>query len=209
MLWHDGNPNAVANCITLARENARSVREQISGEMWEAINKLFLLVRGANRRAVSRGAARVLRGAPQRRAPLPGLGGRHDDARRPVRVHPARPPARAGGEDGPDRGLALPDRGRARPRRSGARPAADRAARVVQRLRGVREAPRDAVRADPDRRGADPLGRLPARRAATASRAASTPSRGSRATRARRTGSSGGWSPRSSTARSATSPARP
>ncbi len=55
VLWHEGNPNAVANCITLARENARSVREQISGEMWEAINKLFLLVRGANRRAVSRG----------------------------------------------------------------------------------------------------------------------------------------------------------
>lgn len=55
VLWHDANPNAVVNCVTLARENARSVREQISGEMWEAINKLFLLVRGANRRAVSRG----------------------------------------------------------------------------------------------------------------------------------------------------------
>ena len=54
-MWHTGNPNAVANCVTLARENARSVREQISGEMWEAINKLFLLVRSANRRAVSRG----------------------------------------------------------------------------------------------------------------------------------------------------------
>jgi uncharacterized alpha-E superfamily protein len=55
VLWHDGNPNAVVNCITLARENARSVREQISSEMWEAINKLFLLVHGANRAAVSRG----------------------------------------------------------------------------------------------------------------------------------------------------------
>ena len=55
VLWHAGNPNALANCVTLARENARSVREQISGEMWEAINKLFLLVRGANHRAVSRG----------------------------------------------------------------------------------------------------------------------------------------------------------
>src|SRR5512134_4071069 len=41
LLWHDGNPNAVANCITIARENARSVREQISGEMWEAINSLI------------------------------------------------------------------------------------------------------------------------------------------------------------------------
>ncbi len=55
VLWHNGNPNAVSNCITLARENARSVREQISGEMWEAINNLFLLVRRANRRTVSRG----------------------------------------------------------------------------------------------------------------------------------------------------------
>ena len=55
VLWHDGNPNAVANCVMLARENARSVREQISGEMWEAINRLFLLVRGANRSVVSRG----------------------------------------------------------------------------------------------------------------------------------------------------------
>ena len=55
LLWHDGNPNAVAGCITTARENARSVREQISGEMWEAINGLFLLVGRANRRAVTRG----------------------------------------------------------------------------------------------------------------------------------------------------------
>jgi uncharacterized alpha-E superfamily protein len=55
LLWHDGNPNAVASCITTARENARSVREQISGEMWEAINGLFLLVGRANRRAVTRG----------------------------------------------------------------------------------------------------------------------------------------------------------
>jgi len=55
VLWHDGNPSAVASCITLARENARSVREQISGEMWEAINGLFLLLGRANRRAAVRG----------------------------------------------------------------------------------------------------------------------------------------------------------
>ena len=55
VLWHEDNPNAVASCVTLARENARSVREQISGEMWEAINRMFLVVRGANRRALSRG----------------------------------------------------------------------------------------------------------------------------------------------------------
>ncbi len=55
VLWHDGNPSAVAGCVTLARENARSVREQISGEMWEAINGLFLVVGRANRRAAVRG----------------------------------------------------------------------------------------------------------------------------------------------------------
>jgi uncharacterized alpha-E superfamily protein len=55
LLWHDGNPSAVVGCITTARENARSVREQISGEMWQAINGLFLLVGRTNRRAASRG----------------------------------------------------------------------------------------------------------------------------------------------------------
>ena len=165
VLWHDGNPNAVANCITLARENARSVREQISGEMWEAINKLFLLVRGANRRAVSRGPhaffeelrngahlfqgsadATMTHGDPYE---FIRLGLQLERAAKTVRIVASRYPI----------AVAL-DR-----RRPGARPAADRAARVVQRLRGVREAPRHAVRADPDRGGADPLGRLPSRRA--------------------------------------------
>ena len=30
LLWHPHNPNAVTACVTRARENARSVREQIS-----------------------------------------------------------------------------------------------------------------------------------------------------------------------------------
>jgi uncharacterized alpha-E superfamily protein len=55
VLWHPGNPNAVANCVALARENARSVREQISGEMWTAINNLFLLIRRSSRASVTRG----------------------------------------------------------------------------------------------------------------------------------------------------------
>jgi uncharacterized alpha-E superfamily protein len=55
VLWHDGNASAVWNCVTIARENARSVREQISGEMWEAINGLFLLVGRTNRAASVRG----------------------------------------------------------------------------------------------------------------------------------------------------------
>jgi uncharacterized alpha-E superfamily protein len=39
------NPNSILSCLTLARENARTTREQISSEMWEQINRLYLFVR--------------------------------------------------------------------------------------------------------------------------------------------------------------------
>lgn len=35
---------AVAGCVAGARENARQIREQISAEMWEQLNRLYLLV---------------------------------------------------------------------------------------------------------------------------------------------------------------------
>ncbi len=36
------NPNSIINCVTNSRENARHVREQISLEMWEELNRLYL-----------------------------------------------------------------------------------------------------------------------------------------------------------------------
>jgi uncharacterized alpha-E superfamily protein len=39
------NRDSVAACITEARENARQVREEISSEMWEQVNGLFLRIR--------------------------------------------------------------------------------------------------------------------------------------------------------------------
>src|SRR5262249_50508508 len=45
LLWHPLNPNAVSACVTRARENARSVRERLSSEMWEHVNRLYFLVR--------------------------------------------------------------------------------------------------------------------------------------------------------------------
>ena len=39
------NPNAIISCIAAARENARTVREQISSEMWEQLNRTFLYLR--------------------------------------------------------------------------------------------------------------------------------------------------------------------
>jgi uncharacterized alpha-E superfamily protein len=55
LLWHPRNPNSVVACVTAARENARSVREQISSEMWEQLNDLYLFVAGVRPEAVLRG----------------------------------------------------------------------------------------------------------------------------------------------------------
>ena len=40
------NPNSIVSCLTRARENARTTSEQISSEMWEQINRLYLFVKG-------------------------------------------------------------------------------------------------------------------------------------------------------------------
>jgi uncharacterized alpha-E superfamily protein len=47
------NPNSILSCLLAARENARSVREIISPELWEQVNRFYLMVRDA----VSRGLA--------------------------------------------------------------------------------------------------------------------------------------------------------
>jgi uncharacterized alpha-E superfamily protein len=39
------NPNSILSCLRSARENARGVRERISAEMWEHINKFYLAIR--------------------------------------------------------------------------------------------------------------------------------------------------------------------
>jgi uncharacterized alpha-E superfamily protein len=41
------NPNSIVSCLRAARENARTVREIISSEMWEQANKFYLMVREA------------------------------------------------------------------------------------------------------------------------------------------------------------------
>jgi uncharacterized alpha-E superfamily protein len=41
------NPNSIVSCLRVARENARTVREIISSEMWEQANKFYLMVREA------------------------------------------------------------------------------------------------------------------------------------------------------------------
>jgi len=38
------NPNSIISCIRIARENARSVREAISSEMWIVLNRFYLMM---------------------------------------------------------------------------------------------------------------------------------------------------------------------
>jgi uncharacterized alpha-E superfamily protein len=50
------NDVSIFSCVRAARENARQVREEISGEMWECLNRLYLRVREA-RPALESGSA--------------------------------------------------------------------------------------------------------------------------------------------------------
>jgi len=45
LIFDQENPNSIASCVRAARENARSVRQSISSEMWETVNKMHLAVR--------------------------------------------------------------------------------------------------------------------------------------------------------------------
>jgi len=48
------NPNSIVNCVTTARENARHVREQISLEMWEEINRTYLWMKSQTLKKIQR-----------------------------------------------------------------------------------------------------------------------------------------------------------
>ncbi len=41
-------PNSIISCLQVARENARSIREIISSEMWEEVNSFYLMVKEAS-----------------------------------------------------------------------------------------------------------------------------------------------------------------
>ncbi|MBK9577400.1 MAG: alpha-E domain-containing protein [Fibrobacterota bacterium] len=45
MMFDKSNPDSVASCVAAARENARQVREMISADLWETLNRLHLYVK--------------------------------------------------------------------------------------------------------------------------------------------------------------------
>src|SRR5215218_8943260 len=46
MTFDLSNETSIVACLAAARENLRQVREQISSEMWEQLNRLFLQIKG-------------------------------------------------------------------------------------------------------------------------------------------------------------------
>lgn len=44
LTFDDCNENSILSCITKARENARSVRPEITKELWEQINDLYFRI---------------------------------------------------------------------------------------------------------------------------------------------------------------------
>ena len=44
LAYHPENPSSIASCLRYARENARSVRETISSEMWAQVNSMYLQI---------------------------------------------------------------------------------------------------------------------------------------------------------------------
>src|SRR6266536_725883 len=46
LAFHPENPSSIVQCISRARENARTIRDRLSREMWEDINGLYHAVNG-------------------------------------------------------------------------------------------------------------------------------------------------------------------
>jgi|KBSSwiStaDraftv2_1062776.scaffolds.fasta_scaffold235539_2 uncharacterized alpha-E superfamily protein len=44
--FREDNPNSILGCVTHVRENARTIRDRMSRELWEAVNSFYHRVRG-------------------------------------------------------------------------------------------------------------------------------------------------------------------
>ena len=52
LVFQPENPNSIFQCISSARENARMVRDQITMELWEELNRIYLFIHSPQARKV-------------------------------------------------------------------------------------------------------------------------------------------------------------
>jgi uncharacterized alpha-E superfamily protein len=62
LVWDTDNLNSISSCLRAARENARSIREIISSEMWEQVNSMYLRVQSQRALAETGRLGEILRG---------------------------------------------------------------------------------------------------------------------------------------------------
>jgi uncharacterized alpha-E superfamily protein len=65
LTFDPGHPSSVVSCIVSARQNAREVREQISTEMWEQLNRMYLHVQRTRQRTSDGQAYEFFQGIKQ------------------------------------------------------------------------------------------------------------------------------------------------
>jgi len=46
LAFREDNPNSIVSCVQMVRENARTIRDRISRELWEDVNSLYHMVMG-------------------------------------------------------------------------------------------------------------------------------------------------------------------
>ena len=81
--FSEDNPDSIVECVAKARENARTIRDRISREMWEDLNSLYLEVsRFRVDDVIDERAASLLRSGQVGEPPLHGRQPRHVAARR-------------------------------------------------------------------------------------------------------------------------------
>ncbi len=62
LAFDENYPNSIYSCVRAARENARSVRETISSEMWEQLNTIYLQIQSQRSIARIESLSETLRG---------------------------------------------------------------------------------------------------------------------------------------------------
>ena len=86
------DPASVIFCVSAARENARQVREEISTEQWQRLNRLFHQIHSPHAQAqFSSNMNELLASVRGWDSSLPGRWRLHDDPRTGLAVHTARP----------------------------------------------------------------------------------------------------------------------
>ena len=61
LVWDTNNLNSISCCLRAARENARSIREIISSEMWEQVNSMYLKIQSQRALQDTERLAEILR----------------------------------------------------------------------------------------------------------------------------------------------------